>query len=1296
MEMKRTVHENHEPEPSDLIPGIQISNLRKVYASSVGSKVAVDNLNLTMFENQITSLLGHNGAGKTTTMSILTGLFPPTAGTAVVNGYNIATEMDSIRESLGLCPQHNILFDRLTVSEHLTFFLALKGIIGEESKEHIESMIEDLNLSDKAKSKSSELSGGMKRKLSVAIALIGRPKIVMLDEPTAGMDPYARRSTWDLLLKHKDGKTIILTTHSMDEADLLGDRIAIMSTGSLVCSGTSLFLKNRFGIGYHLTLVKTPSCIIDAVSSRIRMYVPQAEMSAESGAELSYILPRESTASFKAMCKDLEDNRENIGVTSFGISVTTLEEVFLKVDQMAEDAEENAEEDTMFHDDKQMNGIGDFDELPASNGKSVMHAHDGANGSTADILSAPQTEIEMNNAYEQEGILSGVALKWLQFKAIFVKRLLHSKRDKKAIVTQLLLPLIFVIFGLLLLVLSPNATEETIRLLNLRNLSAENPDASVFYADLRSTYNERDLLKYLPKALDEQNMPVINIADDVFELRKNNSGSLIDSEQITDVMDCCQYKYQILNSYCSDEIYESANEDKNLCSEIEDFAYYNCPYCVTNPGYYSDSFNDSCPVGADDTVLPYMNTYFEEYVLRDSSVGEYFNDHVAGFTMVNDRNNTNWTLITVWYSNQPFHASVEALSVLDNSLLHYMTNISYNISVSNHPLPASSSEQLSDTAEQSLILAICAVFGLGFLAASFAPFLISEKTSKAKLLQFVSGLDAMSYWFGTFFWDAINYSIVLVVLVFLFGIFPTVYAPPNLGETTLLLVLFGWACIPMTYVLAWPFDSPLAGYGLIALLYSLGSLITLIVIFILELLDHTQEAAVICDYIFMLLPTHCLGRALIYLGVNDAAVQQCTATQVDRLVCETSDVEYEENYLAWDMPGVGQHCLYLFLEGVFYLTMILLMEVHFFIPSRSPEHLESLEPVEDDEDVGQERAKVESMLSPGDSGYAVVLKNLTKTYRGMLDTCRRKKGFTAVNDLCLTIPSGECFGLLGINGAGKTTSFRMMIGDLSTSAGTAYMGGYNILTDRRQVQQRIGYCPQFDALIDKLTGRELIRMYARLRGIPPDTIEAVVDSCISHLNLGNWADKLCGDYSGGNKRKVSTASAMVGNPPIIFLDEPTAGMDPRARRFLWNAITRLMKGGRCIVLTSHSMEECEALCTRLAIMVNGQFKCLGSTQHLKSRFGKGYMLMVKVDAETSTEPVKEFLNNSFPNLKLLEEHAGMLSYQIENADLSWSYIFGTIEDNKDTLNLTDYSVSQTSLEQVFINFAKEQNEDKKS
>uniref|UniRef100_A0A8B9FSX3 ABC transporter domain-containing protein n=1 Tax=Amazona collaria TaxID=241587 RepID=A0A8B9FSX3_9PSIT len=162
-----------------------------------------------------------------------------------------------IRKTMGMCPQHNVLFDILTVEEHVWFYGRLKGLSEERVKAEMEQLIQDTGLPHKRGEQTRNLSGawGMQRKLSVAIAFVGGSRVVILDEPTAGVDPYSRRSIWELLLKYRKGRTIILSTHYMDEAELLGDRTAIISQGRLCCCGSPLFLKARLGTGYHLTLV---------------------------------------------------------------------------------------------------------------------------------------------------------------------------------------------------------------------------------------------------------------------------------------------------------------------------------------------------------------------------------------------------------------------------------------------------------------------------------------------------------------------------------------------------------------------------------------------------------------------------------------------------------------------------------------------------------------------------------------------------------------------------------------------------------------------------------------------------------------------------------------------------------------------------------------------------------------------------------------------------------------------------------------------------------------------------------
>lgn len=245
--LKSNAHFEADPVGKNI--GIKTIGLRKVYSNK---KVAVQGLNMNMYDDEITVLLGDNGAGKTTTMSMLTGMFPPTTGTATINGSDVRTNIDGVRESIGLCPQHNILFDELTVREHIIFFAKLKGLSSRDAEREAMKYVKILELEPKTHALSKTLSGGMKRKLSVGVALCGGSRVVLCDEPTSGMDPAARRALWDLLQLEKRGRTILLSTHFMDEADVLGDRIAIMHQGELKCYGSSFFLKSAFGTGYEL------------------------------------------------------------------------------------------------------------------------------------------------------------------------------------------------------------------------------------------------------------------------------------------------------------------------------------------------------------------------------------------------------------------------------------------------------------------------------------------------------------------------------------------------------------------------------------------------------------------------------------------------------------------------------------------------------------------------------------------------------------------------------------------------------------------------------------------------------------------------------------------------------------------------------------------------------------------------------------------------------------------------------------------------------------------------------------
>ena len=204
---------------------VNIRNLRKEF----DHKPAVDGLNVDMYSGQIFALLGHNGAGKTTTISMLTGMLYHTDGQANAFGIDVFNNFVNLRKDLSVCTQHDSLFDQLTVYEHLTLFGKIRGITDEEISVQSKKLLTDLNLKFERDTLAKNLSGGNKRKLSVALAFIGNPRFVLLDEPTSGMDATTRRELWDILASYKKDRILLLTTHYMDEADTLGDRFFLCS-----------------------------------------------------------------------------------------------------------------------------------------------------------------------------------------------------------------------------------------------------------------------------------------------------------------------------------------------------------------------------------------------------------------------------------------------------------------------------------------------------------------------------------------------------------------------------------------------------------------------------------------------------------------------------------------------------------------------------------------------------------------------------------------------------------------------------------------------------------------------------------------------------------------------------------------------------------------------------------------------------------------------------------------------------------------------------------------------------------
>uniref|UniRef100_A0A3Q0S9J7 ATP binding cassette subfamily A member 3 n=1 Tax=Amphilophus citrinellus TaxID=61819 RepID=A0A3Q0S9J7_AMPCI len=1194
-----------EEEPAGLVSGIKIKHLAKEFKVGNKTRQAVRDLTVNMFEGQITVLLGHNGAGKTTTLSMLTGLFPPTSGRAYINGYNICQDMALIRRSLGLCPQHDVLFDNLTVREHLLFYAQLKGYSKDKIPDEVDRIIRILNLEDKRHARSKTLSGGMKRKLSIGIALIGDSKIVMLDEPTSGMDPSARRATWDLLQGEKRGRTILLTTHFMDEADLLGDRIVIMAGGELQCCGSSLFLKNKYdryykSAGYHMVIVKDALCNVSEITRLVHMYVPNATLESSAGAELTYILPKESTSRFELLFAELEMNREELGIASYGASVTTMEEVFLRVGKLVDSSldiqaiqlpalqyqHERRSHDWTMDDASSISGLTDVTDFTDS----------------GTLVSEDCSNIKLN---------TGVRLHLQQFYAMFLKRALYSWRNWKVMVAQFLVPLVFTVIALVVARTFPSQKDALKLSLELSH-----------YGPTR-----------VPVSLQPGAGPKTSALANAYNSQL--------SAQLGDLINAT-----------------GRHNEKDKCLTL-----------LLSFKEEGGSFNEHCVVGA---------------AFRGSS--------------------NNFAEATAYFNNEGYHTPATALMMVDNALFKFIAGPNASIQTANYPMP----RNLSETAQSQLTegktgfaIAINLMYGMASLSSTFALLLVTESSIKSKHVQQVSGVYLSNFWFSALLWDLVNFllSCVLMLVVFqAFGIDAFV-ENNHLIDVLLLLLLYGWAVVPLMYLLSFLFSTAASAYTRLTIFNMISGTGTFLAVTILAIPElELQHLSHLLDKVFLIFPNYCLGMSFSQFYQNYEFISFCTSSFVTEIICKEYNITYQRNYFSMTEPGVGRFLVAFSVQGVVFIILLFVIELQCICTlwrlltslCRRRKKLPIIEDaalLPEDRDVADERKRVlecqpivESMV-----GSPLILQELSKVYSS-------GESLLAVDRLSLAVGKGECFGLLGFNGAGKTTTFKMLTGDESVTSGDAFIDGYSIRRDIKKVQQRIGYCPQFDAVLDHMTGRETLSMYARLRGIPEKYVSGCVENVLRSLLLEPHADKLVRSYSGGNKRKLSAGMALIGGPPVIFLDEPSTGMDPVARRLLWDAVTRTRESGKAIIITSHSMEECEALCTRLAVMVSGQFKCLGSPQHLKSKFGSGYTLLAKVHVEPKFEDsdlllFKDFIESTFPGSQLKDEHQGMVHYHLTDKTLTWAQVFGTLEAAKEKYRIEDYCVSQISLEQVFLSFA---------
>ncbi|XP_022275690.1 phospholipid-transporting ATPase ABCA3-like isoform X4 [Canis lupus baileyi] len=1161
-----------EDEPVDLVVGIRIQNLYKEFTTERDTILAVKNLSFNVYEGQITVLLGPNGAGKTTTMSILTGLTLPTSGKVYINGYDISKDMNHVRNNLGFCPQDDILFAELTVSEHLYFYCVIKGVPPEIRPTEVNKMLTSFGLLEKHDAIAKSLSGGMKRKLSIIIALIGGSKVVILDEPTSGMDPVSRRFTWNVLQQYKHDRTILLTTHHMDEADVLGDRIAIMVKGSLCCCGSSIFLKRIYGVGYHIIIVKEPHCDVEQITRLVEQHVPDARLETNVAAELSFILPKKHTDRFTGLLTDLEKSQEKLGIGSFGVSITTMEEVFLKVS-----TENNEAFQTLSLKDKnRRENMNQNMNVPRSFERSYSPT------------SSEHSNIMFN---------TGWSLNCQQFYAMFIKRAMFSWRNWSLILMQILGFLGIVYFLMKGIEIIRTKTEPA---------------------------REMDLEQY------GQTIVPLSIAVDS-DFTRNLTKNL-----------------EILLKAKKQKLQEVKGDLTEYLGQSQECIY-------------------SCII-----ALSFQPTRRQ-------------------------------TEVTIWFNNQAYHSPPLSLTVLDNIIFMALSGPNASITVSNKPQPLNAaSKKLEKRKLTGAQVALNLFFGMSIFVSSFCLLTVTERITKAKHIQFVSGVSATNFWLSALLWDFLIFFIAccLLMMVFLLSGLDALTKNYRFLDTLFIFMLFGWAVIPFTYLISFLFSSHTSAYiKLVMFQYCAGVFSVILNVIVTEISGQKPSESLLLNSL-MVIPIHNFGMSISKYYDNQETKIVCSSANIPAFV-NCSKAITEMNVYSLEDDAIGRYLIAMAVTGFIFFLLIFLLEttswkvrtfvyryIFFEIYKKFNKDRVSkeLSGESEDDDVQHERNRI--LEQPRELlNFTVLIKELTKiyfTYPAVL----------AVRNISLGIQKKECFGLLGLNGAGKTTTFEILTGEETATSGDVFIENLSITNNLLEVRSKIGYCPQFDALLDYMTARELMVMYARLWGVPETQITQYVNKLLQSLNLEPYADKFIYTYSGGNKRRLSNAIALMGKPSVIFLDEPSTGMDPEARRLLWNRVTRARESDKVIIITSHSMEECDALCTRLAIMVKGKIMCLGSPQHLKNKFGNVYTLKAKfkIDTDEKTlEDFKKYIATVFPGSELKHENQGILNYYIPSKDNGWGKVFGILEEANKKFHLEDYSISQITLEEVFMTFAKQEN-----
>ncbi|OQV11711.1 ATP-binding cassette sub-family A member 5 [Hypsibius exemplaris] len=1158
---------------------IAIQGLRKTFP---GVKTpAVAGFTYEIYEDEILAILGHNGAGKTTLINMLTGMLAPTSGRALVYGKDITDpgQLDVARTMIGICPQHDVLFDTFTVREHIMFYARLKGYQESGAHGEFERIIDQIGLRSHADIQSQKLSGGQKRRLSIAIACVGNPKILILDEPTSGVDPYSRRFLWDLIRGLRKGRCIIITTQSMQEADVSADRKLIMSHGELRCAGTSLFLKNRFGLGYHLTMSVDKDVNEAQVEEFVTSRVLGAWKARVHGGEISFILPKSQAATFPALFTDLDLSRDQLKVRTYGVSLTTMEEIFLRL------ADEIAD--------------------PDSKTKTVPHTK-------------PDYTKLANTTFAKP--IKGSVSNAVKFLALCKVRLLLLLRSKLFLVLGIISPILLLILnGAVTQGISSAGSWRSAKELSIDGLTSDfRSNGPLFYSN-QSEFPLEQLLRGMSS------------------------------------LDGTEFKFM--------------------------------------------EYSKLDPKGTPN----YIGFLFNENTTQNNPIGDV------------DR-------ATIIYNNSATHAIPYATNLLLNAMFRLRTGKDEIFHVSTHPLSQYDEEDsfvVQSEGGISILITIFAGLAVIMVPGIFGIDMCRDRQTKMRSQIRMTGCSFWIYWGSAFFVHLALFWVTFIIIIILMYAFSITMFTDAIGSYVVLFLLHAPAAILFSYCLSFlfktheratlgiPFPVTVLGYVSVGLI---NGLMTLNGSSGPSSSSSPEDGVprddeIVNTVLAFLFPFYSFFAATIYIPLapgkktpvdpfdwasNVPVLYVGNAVQIPLLILLIAFLESRHfNQSFRQTIGLGW-----LKSSAAAPASLRTTNVQTGVEATVIRVLEKAE----DEDVRLERERAEGTDVRSDNTYAIILRTLLKTFSGN----RRRPSKLAVNNVSMVFPKGEVFGLLGPNGAGKTTTLSMITGEVIPTSGDIHINGFNMQTETDSAIQTMGSCPQSDTIWDELTMEEHLTLFATLNDLNPTRSADSIKTFTEGLCITEHMKKKAAALSGGTKRKLTFVISMIGNPPLVLLDEPSTGMDPQSKRNLWDMIMQSFgSGDRGAILTTHSMEEADALCNRIGIIVQGRLQCVGSSQHLKGRFGSGYTLDVKLGMEAdgsvggehaaAVEGLKHEIDAILPGAVCVEEFYNRLVFAVPKEQVkSLGVVFTQLDRVKELLNLEEYGLSQTTIEQVFMHFARMQ------